>query len=479
MQAQGIWSASEGDDTERFLADLRALRDMAAIGQDELAARTHYPDNILKDAESGPTLPGLPVLAAYVRACDGDVPAWEERWRRLGLDLHSGPGLPARAPGASPAAVAGARASAGVAQPEAYDPDRIRAVLRGIHHSDRGTRSGASRGSAAAAGRAGSGWASAEPQTQKFQPGWSAGTSRDGGWGAPASPDRASTPDATPPVQPAWDTGFQPDAGPHREDDTINLNGALPSRNHQLSPSPDASATEAPDEAGANTIRRDPFSAGWLPGSEPESPPVTESGWRDHADAGLSPAAADSWFTPHEPGSREPGRTPADADAAQSWFTPGEQADAGLAPSPPARHDATPPEDSGVAAADVTAFRSPADEPTVARSSWSGPAQTPPAQTSSAQTSSARTSSAGTPATVTPVTVTPASGIPVAEDRTESAALSDVSAEPSRPAAAHAVAPGPASPSRERRPDRLYLVWLLVVIVVAALIGSALVLLLR
>ena len=155
MQAQGIWSAGEGDDNERFLADLRALRDTAAIGQDELAARTHYPDDVLKDAESGPSLPGLPVLAAYVRACDGDVPAWEERWRRLGLDLHSDPGLPARAPGASPAAVAGARASAGVAQPEAYDPDRIRAVLRGIHHSDRGTRSAASRGSAAAAGRAG------------------------------------------------------------------------------------------------------------------------------------------------------------------------------------------------------------------------------------------------------------------------------------------------------------------------------------
>ncbi len=57
--------------------------------------------------------------------------------------------------------------------------------------------------------------------------------------------------------------------------------------------------------------------------------------------------------------------------------------------------------------------------------------------------------------------------------------MSDVSAEPSRPAAAHAVTPGAASPSRERRPDRLYLVWLLVVIVVAALIGSALVLLLR
>ena len=220
------------------------------------------------------------------------------------------------------------------------------------------------------------------------------------------------------PTRPA-ELGYRLPAGcqPHREDDTVNLNGTLASRNHHLSPSPDASATEAPDEAGANTIRRDPFSAGWLPGSEAESPPVTESGWQDHADAGLSPAATDSWFTPREPGSREPGHTPADADAAQSWFTPGEQADAGLSPSPPARHDATPPEDSGVAAADVTAFRSPADEPTVARSSWSVPPRPRAGQTPPAQTPPAQTSSAETPATVTPATVTPASGIPVAADR--------------------------------------------------------------
>src|ERR1700742_2308907 len=112
LQARGMWPAGEADDKQRFLADMRALRDEAALGYDELAARTHYPDDILKDAESGPSLPGRPVLAAYVRACEGDVPAWEERWRRLGFDApHGDADLPARPPGASPAAVAGARAS--------------------------------------------------------------------------------------------------------------------------------------------------------------------------------------------------------------------------------------------------------------------------------------------------------------------------------------------------------------------------------
>ena len=174
LQAQGIWSAGEGDDQERFLADLRALRDAAALGYDELAARTHYPDDVLKDAESGPSLPGLPILAAYVRACSGDVPEWEERWRRLGFDSRADPGLPVRPAGASPAAAAGARVSVDVAPPDVYDPERIRAVLRGIHHSDRRTRGAVSRGSAAVPGRIDAGTpgpATVPPRTQEFQPG--------------------------------------------------------------------------------------------------------------------------------------------------------------------------------------------------------------------------------------------------------------------------------------------------------------------
>ncbi len=125
-----MWPADEGDDQARFLADLRALRDAAALGYEELAARAHYPSDVLKEAENGPRLPSLPILAAYVRACGGDVPEWEERWRRLGFDVRSEFALPVRPTGGSPAAIAGARAGTSIAPPEAYDPERIRAALR-------------------------------------------------------------------------------------------------------------------------------------------------------------------------------------------------------------------------------------------------------------------------------------------------------------------------------------------------------------
>ncbi|HTQ94486.1 MAG TPA: helix-turn-helix transcriptional regulator, partial [Streptosporangiaceae bacterium] len=141
MQIRGTWSAGPGDDQARFLADLRALRDSAAIGYDELASRAHYPSDVLKEAENGPSLPGLPILSAYVRACEGDVLDWEERWRRLNPDVPDDPELPVRPAGASAAAVAGARAGVGVAPPDVYDPDRIRAALRGDHaRSEQATR---------------------------------------------------------------------------------------------------------------------------------------------------------------------------------------------------------------------------------------------------------------------------------------------------------------------------------------------------
>ncbi len=181
-----MWSAGEGDNQERFLADLRALRDAAALGYDELAARAHYPSNILKEAENGPGLPGLPILAAYVRACDADVPEWEERWRRLAPEAQTDPGLPVRPAGASAAAVAGARAGITVAPPDVYDPERIRAALRGqggsANHAVRET--GPSR--AAALGRAEPDTAHADPVTSDGQTAWEsragwADSVRDGG----------------------------------------------------------------------------------------------------------------------------------------------------------------------------------------------------------------------------------------------------------------------------------------------------------
>src|SRR6266567_2490226 len=190
LQIRGTWSAGPGDDQARFLADLRALRDSAAIGFDELAARAHYPSDVLKEAENGPSLPGLPILTAYVRACDGDVPDWEERWRRLNPDVPDDPDLPVRPAGASPAAVAGARAGVGVAPPDVYDPERIKAALRGKARSDQASRRAdhpgiaAHAASAAGLGRPDQGLAAdsgASPDS------WGANSS----WDAP--PDRGVT----------------------------------------------------------------------------------------------------------------------------------------------------------------------------------------------------------------------------------------------------------------------------------------------
>jgi len=122
--------AGQSDDRATFLAEFRALRDRAALDFEELAARTHYPSDVLKDAENGPGLPGLPVLAAYVRACGGDVTEWEERWRRLARAAEDEDGLPVRPAGASAAAVAGARAGVTVGPAEAHDTERIRRALR-------------------------------------------------------------------------------------------------------------------------------------------------------------------------------------------------------------------------------------------------------------------------------------------------------------------------------------------------------------
>jgi hypothetical protein len=135
--------AGQGDDKATFLAEFRALRDRAAIDCEELAVRAHYPTELIKEAESGPGLPGLPVLAAYVRACGGDVLEWEERWRRLANAVGHDTGLPTRPAGTSPAAVAGARAGVTISAAETHDAERIKAALRA--HTEREERAGPTR----------------------------------------------------------------------------------------------------------------------------------------------------------------------------------------------------------------------------------------------------------------------------------------------------------------------------------------------
>ena len=47
-----------------------------------MAELSHYTMKTLAAAAGGLNLPTLPVTAAYVRACDGNVDEWEDRWHR-------------------------------------------------------------------------------------------------------------------------------------------------------------------------------------------------------------------------------------------------------------------------------------------------------------------------------------------------------------------------------------------------------------
>jgi hypothetical protein len=482
LQAQGTWSAGGADDKGRFLADLRALRDAAALEYDELAARAHYPSSVLKEAEHGPSLPGLPILAAYVRACDGDVPEWEERWRRLGVESRADPGLPVRPAGASPAAVAGARAGVSVAPPDAYDPERIREALRGSHgRSDAGARGTASRAPRRVEADT-AGPAIAQPRVPESPAAWSTGTSWEETtrWGPDAQPgtgtnwdgaaqpgtgtnwdgaaqpgtgtnwDGAAQPGtgtnwdgaAQPGTGTSWD-GFQRDAGPHWDGAATDRSGASANGNHPVitenDGSADAGVRPVADTARADALRRDPFSADWLEDSEPASRPDPESRSPEQAEAQASSAATDNWFTPRETADPEPTRSPAAAEASapatDTWFTPRERAEGGSA-SPQSTEVQRP-------------GPSPAQEHAIPRASWPAAAKAPAADTAAAGR------------TMPPVPAQAAT------------------AAPSRTIAGPAVPPGPVVPEGRSRSDRLYPVRLLVVIVVAALLGSILVLLLR
>jgi hypothetical protein len=117
-----------GDDTARFLRELRQLRDCAGLGQAELAARAHYPCDYIRDAETGPAMPDLPLLAAYIRGCGGIVEDWEERWRSL-TNTPALPLLSTRSAGSSTAPTAGARIGPDAHVADLPDPAAIMAAL--------------------------------------------------------------------------------------------------------------------------------------------------------------------------------------------------------------------------------------------------------------------------------------------------------------------------------------------------------------
>ncbi len=400
LQIRGTWSAGPGDDQARFLADLRALRDSAAIGYDELAARAHYPSDVLKEAENGPALPGLPILTAFVRACEGDVLDWEERWRRLNPEVPDDPDLPVRPAGASAAAQAGARAGVGVAPPDVYDPERIRAALRGDHSRTGQTsrRSGDSRVSAPAAS-----------VTRLDSP--DQGLSADAG--ASADGWRANS-------------GWDPDPGPG----VTAANG-----NHSAS-----LGNRGPFDAAFTTLTEsaEPASAeefAWLQKNEPDDSSYSWSGQAEAArpaeqddsdvtwpNAGLasrvaaSSAQADLGVAEQISGHRA--EELADKERTDFWGHPVPSAPADL------RTPAATPR---------------AEEPTVARASWSAADPAPRAAGPAHQTATA----------------------------------------PAQPVSTAGVKAQVAGHERERREDRYFPARLLAVIVIAALIGSALVLLLK
>ena len=415
LQPRGMRSAGPGDDQARFLADLRALRDAAAIGYDELAARAHYPSDILKEAENGPYLPTLPILAAYVRACEGDVLEWEERWRRVANEASGDPGLPVRAAGASPAAVAGARAGVGVVPPDVYDPERIKAALRGVPHSDPGPTSAPGTTAASAARDTGSGgtdWSFADVGST----GWNT-TEAAAGWGAL---DTTGAPPAgweTRDVNPGLSTMEAPAAGwgatnGATEGRGTRDGGGMDSAGWGTSPGREGtSANGAPGDGSFG--QEGQFSGSWSQDGEllPDQQP-SASGW-----PGLPETELEPW---------SPGAETAPAESASGELAWPELADAELTQGTDGDklvHPSTSGDELGWAGEPT------ADAALSTPVAWNGADQALPQHP----------------------------GLQVASARLQTAV-----------------------PEPERRPaDRLYPLRLLVIIVIAALVGSGLVLLLK
>ncbi len=433
LQIRGTWSAGSGDDQARFLADLRALRDVAAIGYDELAARAHYPSDVLKEAENGPYLPGLPILTAYVRACEGDVLDWEERWRRLNPEVAEDPDLPVRPAGASPAAVAGARAGVGVAPPDVYDPERIKAALRG-DHGRTGQDSGRANDqsiSALAHGAARSGSSDQDllVDSGASRNGWDGGSN----WGAGSS----------------WDTPADPGI--------TSANGNHAAKYASRGPF-DAAFTSLPDPA--EPAADNDFS--WVDHSEPESRPAEPADrgfeWREGEDSGLAAPRE----TAAEPGVTELIPQPAADERTDFWAKPTvrDRTDFWAKPAVPASADVP-----------LTASAPRAEEPAITRASWTSPGDA--AMTSTAEPAQ-RAATDAAPASAGAQSLGSAAGQSLGPAAGQSLGAAAGQSLGSAGSAAQVT-----GSQRADRQDRFFPARLLVVIVLAALIGSALVLLLK
>jgi hypothetical protein len=87
--------AIEADSVATFARDLRMLRANAGLDYPDMAEKSHYTMRTLASAAGGLRLPTLPVLIAFVQACNGDVSEWEDRWAKLGKSKKGMAALPA------------------------------------------------------------------------------------------------------------------------------------------------------------------------------------------------------------------------------------------------------------------------------------------------------------------------------------------------------------------------------------------------
>lgn len=73
---------------QQFSMELRELRRKAGSPTyREMSKRVHYSVAALSEAARGTRRPTLEITRAFVEACAGDVPHWEERWRKLNAEL--------------------------------------------------------------------------------------------------------------------------------------------------------------------------------------------------------------------------------------------------------------------------------------------------------------------------------------------------------------------------------------------------------
>jgi transcriptional regulator with XRE-family HTH domain len=135
------------EEREEFFQGLRALRARKGLSLRDVAARIQIPAETLAEAETGPELPSLPVLEAYLRGCDERLTLWEDWWRRLQPGTETTAALPVRDVGSSPVVLDGTLVGLSTGPADA-DPD---ADIVPWDAAPRDMRSGRRRGTLAVA----------------------------------------------------------------------------------------------------------------------------------------------------------------------------------------------------------------------------------------------------------------------------------------------------------------------------------------